>query len=279
MATPGGYTTYFNLILPTVGGNAVDWATWTNQNWQTVDEALQGLTDGKLSLNPEDGTLYGRMNDEWVQIDVDGGTVTVGIGEAPNDGNPYLRQSVGWVGATAVIQGIVDTAIEDAPTRLLRNVVPTSIGPSGAYVFDEPIAHSDFNGRDIRFRVCGYYDASPDVDRLINIELLLGVTSMFNCDFLVDAVPTGPTYPFCIEGVLTSVSSTSQVLFGKITFGTHDPAVSPPDAPTSISTVIYGTAAENTSGAGTKNFAMILSRLDAGSGAALEVLTVTLDRE
>lgn len=276
MSTPGGYTTFFNLILPTVGGNAVDWATWTNQNWQSVDAALQTLTDGKLSLNPVDGTLYGRMNGEWVQIEVDGSTVTVGIGEAPNDGDPYLRQSESWVMAEPIIEAIVETAIADAPLRIFRNVTAASIGPSGAYVFDESIANSQFNGHDIRFRVSGYYTASSDSDRLLNFDILFGVTSMFASDFLVDAVPAGDTVPFVIEGVLSSLSTSAQALSGTFTVGTHDPAASPADPPTSLHTAFRGTAAISTMGAGTNNFAMIVARLDSGGGAALEVTHTTL---
>lgn len=63
-------TTYYSLTLPVVGGDAADWAAFTNENWVKVDTALHALsltvsapftadTDGLVphpGANPGDGT-------------------------------------------------------------------------------------------------------------------------------------------------------------------------------------------------------------------------------
>lgn len=46
-----GSTTYYSLTLPTVGGDADTWATYTNQNWVIVDTQLRLLQLNFLNLS------------------------------------------------------------------------------------------------------------------------------------------------------------------------------------------------------------------------------------
>lgn len=225
MSTPSNFTPFFNLILPTVGGSAVDWSTWTNQNWTAVDSALQTLTSGKLSLNPSNSVLYGRRNNEWVAIDVSGGTVTVGIGDAPNDGNPYLRQSLGWIGAEAVIQGVVDASVEQELSSILRRSdfsLGEVLGGDELDIIDEAISHDDLRDANIRLRWSGSFLASTGAEgNAVTFTLTFGGVTLFESEYRSDSLPLGIRIPFLLDYELSDFAG-AQVGTGVFTIMDQD---------------------------------------------------------
>lgn len=54
--------------------------------------ALETSVATKVSDAPNDGKLYGRQSQSWVEVSGAGG----GIGEAPTDGDDYVRVNSGW---------------------------------------------------------------------------------------------------------------------------------------------------------------------------------------
>jgi len=289
VSTPGGYTPFFNLILPTVGGNAVDWATWTNQNWQSVDTALQALTDGKLSNNPEDGTLYGRMDGEWVQIEVDGSTVTVGIGEAPDDGEPYLRQSETWVAAEPIIEAIVDDAVDDVLSPILRTASPAVVEVTENLDYlDVTLSHSDLRDASVKARITGAFIATGAGEYSAEIAIVFDGVARWQSDVKFTA-ENACTLPFILDFVLADIGGTSQYLTGTFIYTDEDAEVTTAGSGGMVkSGSVFAPAKANggpissafsvsLAGAGTKNLKVnfeLLAEPSALSSVALELLFV-----
>lgn len=73
-------TTNYNLKKPKVGGDAVDWATYLNENWDSVDALIKSIadsfsvfTDEAAGLVPAPGTLndyFLRDDGLWSLVDV-----------------------------------------------------------------------------------------------------------------------------------------------------------------------------------------------------------------
>lgn len=284
MGTPTSFTPFFNLILPTVGGSAVDWSTWTNQNWATVDSTLQTLTTGKVSLNPVDGTLYGRMNNSWVQIDVDGGTVTVGIAEAPNDGNSYLRQSLGWVGANAVIQAIVDTTVDTALSSILRLNVPVSVpvGASSDYI-DVNLSHANIRSSRTKFKIIGEFSAGSAGQFVAAVKVSFDGSIVWDSDiqFFADNFTQ---MPFILDGEMWDSSGLAQFFYGSLLYadeqsgGTLSAGIGGLSKNGEASGkpgggVFFGNANVNVTGAGTKNLKVTFELL---SGPPLSAIGLSL---
>lgn len=271
MSTPSEYTTYFTLILPTVGGSAVDWATWSNQNWVTVDSALQTLTSTKVSANPSDGVLYGRMNEEWVAIVVDGGTVTVGIGEAPEDGQYYVRRNATWVESAAIIEAAVVAGIDDALASTERAYSTTGviIGADVDYV-SETLSNSQVYNASIKCRVVGLFDCVSAGTFVATVSVSFGGNLAWQGSVKFEA-DDAVTVPFILDFALADFAGTQQ-LAGTLLYG--DPyaeaagsgyggtSLQTSDAPAQVNgSPFFGLTAFDLSVVGTKdlvvNFAMV----------------------
>ena len=80
----------------------------SNGNW----EAKTPANNGGIGEAPEDGTPYVRQDANWISMPDNGGGATLNIDEAPADGVAYTRKDNSWVpgveavsGSTAQIEG------------------------------------------------------------------------------------------------------------------------------------------------------------------------------
>jgi hypothetical protein len=102
------YTQWFNLALPTVGGDPVVWADMLNANTGIIDGVLHDhdlqidanaaaitlLNSSKIGEAPADSQEYVRKDNAWAVAT--GGGAGGGIPEAPVNGNDYWRNNAGW---------------------------------------------------------------------------------------------------------------------------------------------------------------------------------------
>lgn len=99
------YTTWFNLALPTVGGDAVAWASYVNANSEIIDAQLRAI-DLELALKledaPSDGNEYVRKNATWAVATGGGG------GGAPTDAQYLVAAASAGLSAERVLADSID---------------------------------------------------------------------------------------------------------------------------------------------------------------------------
>lgn len=260
-------TTYYNLILPAVGGDAAVWAAYTNQNWATVDTALNLLEVNKLTANLVNGLTYVRRNNEWLQIDVSGSFV--GIGDAPVNGTPYVRQNSAWVGLSPIVDALIIAATASTVRRLAKDVSTltryTSDGPTPVVVFYHDATYSDVNNHALHCVVGGNFTSVlPELSGSLELTISIGVSVLYRGQILINDEVTG-SRPFVLDFRLVGVTETSQKLIGSFhiadgdiesilqTVGFGGLVLGGGGGPArALGSCIYGTSAENMEGLGTK---------------------------